>query len=249
MFKNKNIIGQGGFGIIFEAEMNNETVIVKRIKTKNNSNEIIFLKKLKNIPGIVKYLNHFHHSNFTFIIMQKIPNTIDLFTHISQKTRLHSTTAQIILTQLITILTWCKNKNVFHNDIKDENILIDPNTLQITLIDFGASQPWNKDSFYFYYEGTLVYASPEWILQGKYTACNMTVWSLGILLFNMLFGNVPFLSKKEIIQSKYQIPTDIEIPILCKDLLGRCLQNNPLQRIKFDQLIYHPWLKSSFNSL
>ena len=59
------------------------------------------------------------------------------------------------------------------------------------LIDFGCSSYFTQ-GFYRHYKGTTVYAPPEWKLERKYTASGLNVWSLGVLLYGMLHGNIPF---------------------------------------------------------
>jgi len=175
--------------------------------------------------------------------MNKIPNVTDLFDYISVKKHLSEETSKIIFKQLITIILHCKTKKILHNDIKDENILINPNNLEITLIDFGAAQIWNNNYNYTYYSGTLVYCCPEFFLTGHYTANGITVWSLGILLYNMLYGNIPFHSINEIKKKHLHFPTHPILTFSCKSLLFQCLSKNETSRIPLEQIKFHPWLQ------
>ncbi|GAA6096902.1 uncharacterized protein LOC108269550 isoform X1 [Tachysurus ichikawai] len=87
----------------------------------------------------------------------------------------------------------CYDRGVFHCDIKAEN-LINPDTLEVKLIDFGCGALL-KDTTYKYYFGTDSYAPLEWLISGEYMAIPATVWSLGILLFYLLSGECPFVTK------------------------------------------------------
>jgi len=240
----KQKIGEGGFGTIYETTLdNNIPVIIKCINKNVYSNEISMLKKVKNVPNVIQYIKHYSHKNKIYIVMNKIPNVIDLFFYISEKKFLSEETSKIIFKQLITILLNCKNKNILHNDIKDENILINPNNLEITLIDFGSAQIWNDNYKYTHYTGTIVYCCPEFFITGLYTANGITVWSLGILLYNMLYGNIPFHSIYEIKKKYFNIPDQPEISNLCKSLLYQCLSKNETSRIPLEQIKHHPWLQ------
>jgi len=156
----KQKIGEGGFGTIYETTLDRNPVIIKCINKHLFSNEIAMLKKVKHVPNVIQYIKHYSQKNKIFIVMNKIPNVIDLFDYISENKYLSEETSKIIFKQLITIILNCKNKFVLHNDIKDENILINPNNLEITLIDFGAAQIWNNN-YKYNYAGTIVYCCPE----------------------------------------------------------------------------------------
>ena len=88
-------------------------------------------------------------------------------------------------------------KGISHNDIKDENILINPETLEIRIIDFGCATFTNhreveKEN------GTTLYKPPEMIKE-KYGDWELAqTWSLGILLIDMLEGDIPFLNEHQI---------------------------------------------------
>ena len=90
-----------------------------------------------------------------------------------------------------------KDKNVFHRDIKDENILVNLKTNNCILIDFGSGCHLGSGTLR-EFEGTHLYAPPEWLQKGEYSGESATVWSLGILLFVMINGDVPFASDQDI---------------------------------------------------
>ena len=93
----------------------------------------------------------------------------DLYDFISDNGRLNETVSRDIFKQLIKIVHDITSVGIMHGDIKDENILIDPQNLQIKLIDFGAGTVLHND-IYRYYNGTIVYAPPEWFIRGEYRA-------------------------------------------------------------------------------
>ena len=89
--------------------------------------------------------------------------------------------------QIIDSLEHCSTRNVFHRDVKLENILVVPTTLQITLIDFGCGS-FYKDTSFTDFAGTPQYYPPEWFLNRKYNGYRQTIWSCGVLLYSLITG-------------------------------------------------------------
>ena len=152
----------------------------------------------------------------------------------------------------------CYERGVVHRDIKDENILIDWNTLEIKLIDFGSGtflscsncSTCRKD-----YDGTRVYSPPEWIMHRVYLPLPGTVWSLGVLLYDMLQGDIPFHTDDAICSGRLSMGDNISTSckVRCcmpytrymtrvQDLIYHCLRPCPFQRIQFRDITTHPWL-------
>ena len=165
----------------------------------------------------------------------------DLYDFISDNGRLNETVSRDIFKQLIKIVHDITSVGIMHGDIKDENILIDPQNLQIKLIDFGAGTVLHND-IYRYYNGTIVYAPPEWFIRGEYRAEGLNTWSLGILLYNMSVGNVPFHNEEQIKQASINFNPSLALSESLKDLISRCLIVEETERIKMSEIMAHPWL-------
>ena len=91
---------------------------------------------------------------------------------------------------------------ILHRDLKDENILVNVNSLGIGIIDFGCSTQWNTHFRYNQISGTPEFFPPEVYLNQSYNAESITSWSIGCLLYILLFGDLPFDTKQDIINAK-----------------------------------------------
>merc|ERR1711963_440954 len=193
-----------------------------------------------NVEGVIRILDFFEMPESFFIVMEKF-TCQDLFDYISERGALSEEAAREIFKQILETVLMCHNNGVLHRDIKDENILIDVKTQKIKLIDFGSGT-YLHDGLYNDFEGTRVYAPPEWIKYRRYTADGLTVWSLGILLHDMVCGDIPFESDSQILLGLPDWSTNTVLSSDLKDLIYRCLTTDPYQRIKLEDLSCHPWL-------
>ena len=94
------------------------------------------------------------------------------------------------------------SSSVFHRDIKDENILVDTETLEVKLIDFGCATEFDRNRVYSSVSGTPEFFPPEVFTENVYKAEPTTVWSLGTLLHVLIYGDIPFHNTEDIVQNK-----------------------------------------------
>ena len=87
-----------------------------------------------------------------------------------------------------------------------------------------------------------MYAPPEWIKNQSYEGQSATVWSLGILLYDMVFGDIPFETDEQICSVKPIPFPGIPVSSVCRDLICCCLKINPDERISLEEILNHPWI-------
>uniref|UniRef100_A0A672SCH6 non-specific serine/threonine protein kinase n=1 Tax=Sinocyclocheilus grahami TaxID=75366 RepID=A0A672SCH6_SINGR len=125
--------------------------------------------------------------------------------------------------------------HVLHRDVKLDNLLINRETSEVKLIDFGCGDILRR-SPYKSYHGTAVYSPPEYHSRGKYYGRPATVWSPGVLMFTMLCGRFP----SEIFITKNN---SFRIIQKCGHLLRALLLEKPSRRLGLGQIMSHNWFK------
>ncbi|KAF8988356.1 hypothetical protein BGZ52_011316 [Haplosporangium bisporale] len=166
----------------------------------------------------------------------------DLFECIEHHSKFSESQARMIFKQIVECVSYLNAKGICHRDIKDENIVID-NDFVVKLIDFGSAviipRPQGKlfDRFY----GTINYASPEILKGEKYRAESAEVWSLGILLYTILYGEVPFNDPVQAISGPYIAPR-VRSSNECLHLLNWMLAKTPDRRATIEDVAAHPWI-------
>nr|XP_002126872.1 probable myosin light chain kinase DDB_G0279831 [Ciona intestinalis] len=191
--------------------------------------------------GVVEIVE-WHETTEAFLLVMVRPHpAVDLYDYVSKHKRVKEPLARHIIRQLINCLQHCLKHGVLHRDIKLENILINPESMDITLIDFGCGD-YVRSGLYKEFAGTPEYYAPEWFLQKQYYGEGLTVWSVGVLLYSLLCGSLPFRSAKDITEKEItKFPNDISRN--GRDLLASLLQKNPRDRIKLGAVMFHLFFK------
>jgi serine/threonine protein kinase len=153
---------------------------------------------------------------------------------------------QKIFTQLVGAVSYVHKNCCVHRDLKLENILLDKHE-NVKLVDFGFTREYEgKSSYLQTWCGTICYSAPEMIKGEKYAGEKVDVWSLGIILFALLSGELPFddddehATKTRILKEEPKYPD--HIPTQAKDLIVSMLSKRPFIRPSLADILQHPWL-------
>jgi len=203
--------------------------------------ELKLLHSVQSVEGVIKLLDFYERNDSFIYVMERPSDCKDMFDFITEKKHLEESLARNFFRQIVSTVLACHSKGVIHRDIKDENILVDLITGKLKLIDFGSGALLKEEGeAYTEFDGTRVYAPPEWILSGRYEGGPATVWSLGVLLYDMVCGDIPWEKDSEIIAASLVFSKPLTAQ--CRDLIASCLTRSQDKRISINNILQHPWL-------
>ncbi len=268
-------IGHGTTGLVklYRSKKTNEEVAVKFIRKENFdsvgsesadielvNHEIQVLMRCQGHPGLIQLLDVFETSSNVIIVMEFACGG-ELFRRLMKSGFCNEQDACEILVQVAEALSFLHANDVVHRDVKPQNILLtDEQGLNIKLADFGLSKVMksNKalkllaDDAEGEHEkvmktacGTLLYAAPE-VIQRKSYDSSVDLWALGVLLFNVLSGEMPFDTVDALLAldfgSKFEAAVWGFVSQEAKDLIHGLLQKSPEKRLTCKQVLEHPWI-------
>ena len=206
-------------------------------KQKKNTvkNEINILKQLDHV-NIMKLYEVIDTEKYLYLVLEYIKgcSLLDLIKKEHDHT-LKEKRAINIFNQVVQGIAYCHSKNICHRDIKLENILV-KNNGEVKIIDFGFAIKNDTNTYSKLLCGTPSYMSPEIVNKKKYIAQYSEVWTLGVLLFVMLYGRFPFKGKNEkdlfmkIKEGDLCLPEDKFISTKVKKLLEKIIVVDPKKR-------------------
>lgn len=164
-----------------------------KIKTRSSSERIfteIGILRRMNHRNIVNFIEIFQNPKYIFIVLE-YANGGDLLHYLKTKGRFKEYEYRKILQQIIDALEYIHEHKILHRDIKLDNILLTKSG-HVKICDFGISRKMHRNDPVFEHIGTPAYIAPEIIREKGYTGFGADIWSLGVMTYMALTGNVPF---------------------------------------------------------
>ncbi|XP_062450988.1 NUAK family SNF1-like kinase 2 [Rhea pennata] len=245
-------LGKGTYGKVKKArERSGRLVAIKSIrkdKIKDEQDLVHIRREIEimsslNHPHIIAVHEVFENSSKIVIVMEYASKG-DLYDYISERQRLTEQEARHFFRQVVSAVYYCHKNGIVHRDLKLENILLDANG-NIKIADFGLSNVYQQDKLLQTYCGSPLYASPEIINGRPYKGPEVDSWSLGVLLYILVHGTMPFDGQdyktlvKQITSGDYREPA--KLSDAC-GLIRWMLMVNPERRATIEDIATHWWV-------
>lgn len=250
-------LGEGSYGKVkLATDMRTGDKVAMKIIHKSCIKKPVHITRLKREIRIMKLLHHPHivrlyevaETDKEIILVMEFMEGGELFDYIVTQKRLKEKMARKFFRQILSAMKFCHSSFIIHRDLKPENLLLDAE-LNIKIIDFGFVNLFDPADYLNTFCGSPFYASPEMILGKQYVGPEVDIWSLGVILFALLSGHLPFRDNvsselyRKIANAIYTMPE--YIPPLAQDLIKRMLTVDPAKRITLDDILQHSWVSEN----
>ncbi|XP_075963418.1 MAP/microtubule affinity-regulating kinase 3a isoform X19 [Anarhichas minor] len=250
-------IGKGNFAKVKLARhiLTGREVAIKIIdKTQLNPNSLqklfreVRIMKILNHPNIVKLFEVIETERTLYLVMEYASGG-EVFDYLVAHGRMKEKEARSKFRQIVSAVQYCHQKHIVHRDLKAENLLLDAD-MNIKIADFGFSNEFTMGNKLDTFCGSPPYAAPELFQGKKYDGPEVDVWSLGVILYTLVSGSLPFDGqnlkelRERVLRGKYRIPFYMSTD--CENLLKRFLVLNPSKRGTLEQIMKDRWINAGF---
>ncbi|XP_040457681.1 MAP/microtubule affinity-regulating kinase 3 isoform X14 [Falco naumanni] len=248
-------IGKGNFAKVKLARhiLTGREVAIKIIdKTQLNPTSLqklfreVRIMKILNHPNIVKLFEVIETEKTLYLIMEYASGG-EVFDYLVAHGRMKEKEARAKFRQIVSAVQYCHQKHIVHRDLKAENLLLDAD-MNIKIADFGFSNEFTVGNKLDTFCGSPPYAAPELFQGKKYDGPEVDVWSLGVILYTLVSGSLPFDGqnlkelRERVLRGKYRIPFYMSTD--CENLLKRFLVLNPTKRGTLEQIMKDRWINA-----
>lgn len=207
----ERVVGQGSFGIVFQAKCleTGEAVAIKKVlQDKRYKNRELQTMRLLDHPNVVSLKHCFFSTTdkdelYLNLVLEYVPETAyRVARHYSKANqRMPMIYVKLYTYQIFRALAYIHAIGVCHRDIKPQNLLVNPHTHQLKLCDFGSAKVLVKGEPNISYICSRYYRAPELIFGATEYTTAIDVWSVGCVLAELLLGQPLFLVRAELTNS------------------------------------------------
>ncbi|XP_072776962.1 serine/threonine-protein kinase pim-1-like [Taeniopygia guttata] len=249
-------LGSGGFSTVFSGIRlsDGSPVALKRVARESVLQwdelpdgtrvplEVVLMEKVgSGCQNIIQLLDWFELPDSFILVLERPGASRDLLEFLQEQDQgfLCEEQARWVFCQVLEAVWHCTACGVLHRDIKPENLLVDLESGDLKLIDFGCGTFLQERAFTDF-AGTRVYSPPEWTWLGCYHGHAATTWSLGVLLYVMVCGSLPFQDDQAIVLGKLFFRRQLSPEL--QHLIRWCLAKHPADRPELEEISRHHWV-------
>uniref|UniRef100_A0A7N8XB30 non-specific serine/threonine protein kinase n=1 Tax=Mastacembelus armatus TaxID=205130 RepID=A0A7N8XB30_9TELE len=185
----------------------------------------------------------------TLYLIMEYASGGEVFDYLVSHGRMKEVEARAKFRQIVSAVHYCHTKNIVHRDLKAENLLLDADA-NIKIADFGFSNEFTLGNKLDTFCGSPPYAAPELFQGKKYDGPEVDVWSLGVILYTLVSGSLPFDGqnlkelRERVLRGKYRVPFYMSTD--CEGILRRFLVLNPAKRCTLEQVMKDKWINTGY---
>uniref|UniRef100_A0AC35G5Y9 Protein kinase domain-containing protein n=1 Tax=Panagrolaimus sp. PS1159 TaxID=55785 RepID=A0AC35G5Y9_9BILA len=251
-------LGSGTYGkvsLAYDHKFDREVAVklIKKSAIENKQDLVRIRREIRimsalNHPNIIQIFEVFENKDKIILVMEYASGG-ELYDYVSKNGSLPEGEARRIFRQITSAVLYCHKHKVAHRDLKLENILLDVDN-NAKIADFGLSNYFTEKILLTTFCGSPLYASPEIINGTPYRGPEVDCWSLGILLYTLVYGSMPFDGRdfnrmvRQIKRGAYYEP---DTPSTASMLIRNMLRVNPERRADIDDIASHWWLNLEEN--
>ena len=261
LYKLGRTLGEGTYGKVkLGTHMHTgQEVAVKIMRPHETNNraeverEISVLKLLKH-PNIVQLFEVIEDENGRIFLVLELVAGGELFDYIVARGRVKEKEARKFFRQIISGVEYCHANLVVHRDLKPENLLLDADG-NVKINDFGFSNLIRPGKLFNTFCGSPIYAPPEIILEKEYVGPTVDIWSMGVILYALVNGQLPWRLGKngriididKLLAGQFENSASANLTKGVKDLMNRMIVADPNNRATLSEVRNHPWICEGYD--